>query len=34
MELQLVVKNCWFEIFEDDTYDADDPEVAPVSWTA
>jgi hypothetical protein len=27
MELQLVDKNCWIEIFEDDNYDADDPHV-------
>ena len=25
MELKLVDKNCWIEIFEDDNYDADDP---------
>lgn len=27
MELQLVDKNCWIEIFEDDNYDANDPHV-------
>ena len=27
MELQLVDKNCWIEIIEDDNYDADDPHV-------
>ena len=27
MELQLVDKNCWVEIFEDDNYDANDPHV-------
>ena len=27
MELQLVEKNCWVEIFEDDNYDANDPHV-------
>jgi len=27
MELQLVDKNCWIEIFEDDNFDADDPHV-------
>jgi hypothetical protein len=27
MELQLVDKNCWIEIFEDDNYDMDDPHV-------
>jgi len=27
MELQLVDKNCWIEIFEDDNYDPNDPHV-------
>jgi hypothetical protein len=27
LELQVVDKNCWIEIFEDDNYDADDPHV-------
>jgi hypothetical protein len=27
MEIQLIDKNCWVEIFEDDNYDADDPHV-------
>ena len=27
MELQLVDKNCWIEIFEDDNFDANDPHV-------
>ena len=27
IELQVVDKNCWIEIFEDDNYDADDPHV-------
>jgi hypothetical protein len=27
IELQLVDKNCWIEIFEDDNYDANDPHV-------
>ena len=27
MELQLVDKNCWIEIFEEDNYDANDPHV-------
>lgn len=27
MELQMVDKNCWVEIFEDDNFDADDPHV-------
>ena len=27
MELQLVDKNCWIEIFEDDNYDVNDPHV-------
>ena len=27
MEWQLVDKNCWVEIFEDDNYDANDPHV-------
>jgi len=27
MEMQMVDKNCWIEIFEDDNYDADDPHV-------
>ncbi|HSL05538.1 MAG TPA: hypothetical protein VK901_18585 [Nitrospiraceae bacterium] len=27
MELKMVDKNCWIEIFEDDNYDADDPHV-------
>lgn len=27
MELQLVDKNCWIEVFDDTKYDADDPHV-------
>jgi hypothetical protein len=27
MEMKIVDKNCWIEIFEDDNYDADDPHV-------
>lgn len=27
MEVQVVDKNCWIEIFEDDNFDADDPHV-------
>ena len=27
MEIKLVDKNCWIEIFEDDNYDADDPHI-------
>jgi hypothetical protein len=27
MEMKMVDKNCWIEIFEDDNYDADDPHV-------
>ena len=27
MELQLVDKNCWVEVFDDTKYDADDPHV-------
>ena len=27
LETQVVDKNCWIEIFEDDNYDADDPHV-------
>jgi len=27
MEVQMVDKNCWIEIFEDDNFDADDPHV-------
>jgi Beta/Gamma crystallin len=27
LEMQVVDKNCWIEIFEDDNYDADDPHV-------
>jgi hypothetical protein len=27
MEMKIVDKNCWSEIFEDDNYDADDPHV-------
>jgi hypothetical protein len=27
MELKMIDKNCWIEIFEDDNYDADDPHV-------
>ena len=27
MDLQIVDKNCWVEIFEDDNFDADDPHV-------
>lgn len=27
LETQVVDKNCWVEIFEDDNYDADDPHV-------
>ena len=27
MEMKMVDKNCWIEIFEDDTYDTDDPHV-------
>ena len=27
VELQLVDKNCWIEVFDDITYDADDPHV-------
>lgn len=27
MELQLVNKNCWIEVFDDTKYDADDPHV-------
>lgn len=27
MEVKMVDKNCWVEIFEDDNYDADDPHV-------
>ena len=27
MEMKMIDKNCWIEIFEDDNYDADDPHV-------
>jgi len=27
MDLQLVDKNCWVEVFDDTKYDADDPHV-------
>ncbi|HEX2055980.1 MAG TPA: hypothetical protein VHF07_05775 [Nitrospiraceae bacterium] len=27
LEMQIVDKNCWIEIFEDDDFDADDPHV-------
>jgi hypothetical protein len=27
LEMQVVDKNCWIEIFEDDDFDADDPHV-------
>jgi hypothetical protein len=27
MEMKMVDKNCWIEIFEDDNYDVDDPHV-------
>ena len=27
LETQVVDKNCWIEVFEDDNYDADDPHV-------
>lgn len=27
MEMKMVDKNCWIEIFEDDNYDANDPHV-------
>ncbi len=27
LEVQMVDKNCWIEIFEDDNYDADDPHI-------
>ena len=27
LEMQVVDKNCWIEIFEDDNFDADDPHV-------
>ena len=27
MEMKMVDKNCWIEIFEDDNYDADDPHI-------
>ncbi len=27
MEMKMVDKNCWIEIFEDDNYDTDDPHV-------
>jgi hypothetical protein len=27
MEIKMVDKNCWVEIFEDDNYDADDPHI-------
>jgi hypothetical protein len=27
MEMKIVDKNCWIEIFEDDNYDTDDPHV-------
>ena len=30
MELQLVDKNCWIEVFDDTKYDADDPHVKVV----
>jgi len=35
MEMKMVDKNCWIEIFEDDNYDADDPHVkiqGPKEW--
>ena len=27
LEMQIVDKNCWIEIFEDDNFDADDPHI-------
>src|SRR5215210_2117056 len=37
MEMQLVDKNCWIEVFDDTKYDADDPHVkvqGPAEYSA